>query len=282
MPNILDAVGKQFVFLELESHTVFHENITNTFKQTKKTSEDSSPQKDVINDDTAAKVRGISGITRAVKGLPFAFENPHHTCVKSRSITRAKRHHRPTIFVIIGRKESKFLLILESDTNLVVASLIVESDEEQAASRIAEVINSVIATRNGVLERQSDLVETAVRDAQAPDKVTDIDNVFLVRFGSEDDGGAPRSKTFTDPAIDFQNLEVFHDDLAFVRPVMRFLATDGRRGASVDSNFEVQNRELDASTIEAVPIRLDDVDNCLASHKGNSVKAEDKVLREFG
>jgi hypothetical protein len=33
-----------------------------------------------------------------------------------------------------------------------------------------------------------------------------------------------------------------HDDLAFVRPIARLLATDGGRGTGVDGKFKIQDR----------------------------------------
>jgi hypothetical protein len=63
---------------------------------------------------------------------------------------------------------------------------------------------------------------------------------------------------------------------------MWILATDRRRRVGEDSKFEVQNRELNARTIKAVPMGLNDVDHCfLESCRGN-IKTADKVLREFG
>ena len=63
--------------------------------------------------------------------------------------------------------------------------------------------------------------------------------MFLMRLGGEDDRRAPRAEAFPDPAVGFEDFDVGHDDLAFVRSVVRLLAADRGRGASVDSEFEI-------------------------------------------
>jgi hypothetical protein len=147
VPDILDAVSEEFAFLQLESHTVLHKNIANTFEKTTKSSKNSSPQEDVIDDDTTAKVSSVGRIARLVTGVPFTLEDAHHTGVKSRGIARPKRHHGPTIFVVVRGKESKLLLVLTADANLVIASFIVKGDKKQMARRVAEVIDGVVTTR---------------------------------------------------------------------------------------------------------------------------------------
>jgi hypothetical protein len=83
------------------------------------------------------------------------------------------------------------------------------------------------------------------------------------------------------PAVGFEDVDVRHDDLAFVRSIVGLLATDGRRGAGIDSEFEVKDRKLDASAIEAVPMRFDDVDNG-GANVGCDVRADGEVLCKFG
>jgi hypothetical protein len=111
---------------------------------------------------------------------------------------------------------------------LVVACLVIKCDEEQRPSRIAEIVDSVVAARDGVFERESDLVQTAIRDTETPDKVFNGSDVFLVRLGGENDGRTPRSEAFPYPAIGFQNLELGHNNFAFMRSVVRLLAADRR------------------------------------------------------
>jgi CO/xanthine dehydrogenase FAD-binding subunit len=77
-------------------------------------------------------------------------------------------------------------LIAGADSDLVVASLVVKGDEEQRPSQIAEIIDSVVAARNRVLEGKSDLVQAAIGNTETPDKVVDQGNVFLMRLSSKD------------------------------------------------------------------------------------------------
>jgi hypothetical protein len=136
----------------------------------------------------------------------------------------------------------------------VVASLVVKGDEEQRPSRIAKVIDSVVAARDRVLEGERDLIQTAIGDTETPDKVVDQGNVFLMRLSSKDNGGTPRSETFADPTVGFQNLELGHNNFAFVRSVMRLLAADRRGSASIDSEFKVEDGKRDTSAIKTVPV----------------------------
>jgi hypothetical protein len=48
--------------------------------------------------------------------------------------------------------------------------------------------------------------------------------LFLMGFGSENDGGTPSSLAQSNPAIVKKNLNLGHNDLAFMRPIMRLPA----------------------------------------------------------
>jgi hypothetical protein len=85
----------------------------------------------------------------------------------------------------------------------VITGLVVEGNKIKTAGRVAEVVNSIVATRDRILKRESDLVETAIGNAQAPNELEDIGDVLLVRFGSKDDGRAPRPKASPDPTVAF-------------------------------------------------------------------------------
>ncbi len=43
MADVFDAVGEELALLQLEGNSVFHKDVTNTFKQTKQSSKDGSP-----------------------------------------------------------------------------------------------------------------------------------------------------------------------------------------------------------------------------------------------
>jgi hypothetical protein len=109
----------------------------------------------------------------------------HHASIKRRGIARAKRHHRPTPFLIIGREEGELLLVAGADTDLMLACLVIEGNEEERPSRDAEIIDCVVAARDRVLKRESDLVQTTIRDTEAPNKVLNRCDVFLMKLGSE-------------------------------------------------------------------------------------------------
>jgi hypothetical protein len=74
---------------------------------------------------------------------------------------------------------------------------------------------------------------------------------------------------------------VLHDNLTLVRPIMGLLATDGGRTTSVDGEFEVEDRKLNAARIEAVPMGFDDGDDGRAGGRVNS-RTDNKVIGEFG
>ena len=264
----------------MKSNSVFHKDIAHTLKQTKQRSKDRGPQEDVVDNNATAEVSGVGRVTRFVQSFPFAFENAHHTSVERRSIAGSKRHDAKTILIVVRGEEGELFLIMVADSNLVVSGFVIKGDEEEAACRIAEIINSIVASGDRVLKRQGNLVQTTIRDAHAPNEIDDIHNVFLVRFGGKDNGRAPRPETFPDPAVGFEDVNVGHDDLTLVRSVVGFLAADRRRGASVDSKFEIENRKLDACAVEAVPVRLNDVDDSGAD-LGSNIEANDEVLGKF-
>jgi hypothetical protein len=52
-----------------------------------------------------------------------------------------------------------------------------------------------------------------------------------------------------------------HNNLGFVRPIMRLAAADGGRAAGVDAKLVMQNGVAHTSRVKTVPERLDDVNN---------------------
>jgi hypothetical protein len=128
--DILNSVSEKFTLLQLKRHTILLEDITHTSKIGKESSKDSGPKEDVIDDDTTTKVRFVVGETGTIERIPFVTKDAHHAGVESRGITRTKRHHAETIFLVIGGKESKFFLIGKTDTDLVIAGLVVQADKK--------------------------------------------------------------------------------------------------------------------------------------------------------
>jgi hypothetical protein len=78
-----------------------------------------------------------------------------------------------------------------------------------------------------------------------------------------------------------ENIKMLHNDFAFVRTVVWFAATNGRGAAGVDTKFEIEDGEANAFGIEAVPMRLDNIDDS-GANRGRSGRVNDKILREFG
>lgn len=108
--------------------------------------------------------------------------------------------------MVVGSEERQFFLVFLPNSNLVVTGHVIQSDKIQETVGIAEIVNGVVATRDWILEWQSDLVQTAIRDTQSPNELVDTDDVFLVRFGCEDDSRTPRAITFPDPPVGLQDL----------------------------------------------------------------------------
>ena len=83
----------------------------------------------------------------------------------------------------------------------------------------------------------------------------------MVRFGGKDNQGAPGALTNADPTVVEENIKMLHNDFAFVRTVVWFAATNGRGAAGVDTKFEIEDGEANAFGREAVPMRLDNIDD---------------------
>ena len=79
-----------------------------------------------------------------VERLSFAFENTCHASVESRGIVRPKRHDRKARFVIIRSEESKLLLILMMDMDMMVAGFVTQSDENETTIKTVEAADSII------------------------------------------------------------------------------------------------------------------------------------------
>jgi hypothetical protein len=126
------------------------------------------------------------------------------------------------------------------------------------------------------------LVEVVVQNAHAPDEIIDISNVFLMRLGSKDNGWTPGAIATTDPTVIEQNLDVSHNDFAFVRSIVRLLlATDRGRATSVNGEPKVEKREFYTSWIKTVPVQFNDEDNGRVDGRVN-VWATNEVLGKSG
>jgi hypothetical protein len=93
------------------------------------------------------------------------------------------------------------------------------------------------------------LVQSLVGDTHAPKKFVNIGDLLLMGFGSENDGGAPSALAQSNPTIVKENLNLGHNDLAFMRPITRLSAADWWRPASINSEFEMKDGFHDASRV---------------------------------
>jgi hypothetical protein len=100
-------------------------------------------------------------------------------------------------------------------------------------------------------------------------------------FGCEDNSRTPCAITFSDPAVGFQDFEMFHNNLALMRSITWLLATDGRGAASIDRKFKVKDRLLHAGFVETIPVLFNNAGD--GSFDGRvHVDTDNEVLLEFG
>ena len=105
------------------------------------------------------------------------------------------------------------------------------------------------------------MVQLAVGDTHAPNKFINIGDLFLMGFGSEDDGGTPGFITWSNPAtvVGEKDLNLCHDDLALVRPIARLPAAHWRQTASINtSEFEMKDGFHDTGRVKIIQMRLND------------------------
>ena len=128
--DVLDAVSRKFTLFQLESDMILHKDVTDTLEETEQGSKNGGPEEDVVNYDPTAEVSCVVRVPRAIKDLPFGLEDTYHIGIKGWSVARPKRHHTEAPLLIVGRKEGEFLLIAVAECYLMVASFVVEGDEE--------------------------------------------------------------------------------------------------------------------------------------------------------
>jgi hypothetical protein len=91
-------------------------------------------------------------VTKTVEGVPFILKDAHHGGVKRRGIAGTKGHDAEGILFMVRAKEGQLFLIAGTDKNLVIASFVIETDEEKAAGGIAKIVNCIVAARDRVFE----------------------------------------------------------------------------------------------------------------------------------
>jgi hypothetical protein len=185
-----------------------------------------------------------------IQGVPFILKNRQHSSIKSRGIARAKRHNGETVLFEVGSKESQFSLISRANHNLMIACFVVQGNRKEAASSVAKVVDGVVTTQDRIFKRKGDLVKSVVRYTHMPNK-------FLMGFGGKDNSRSPRAQARANPFVVKQDMNLFHDDLPLMWAIMRFVATNRRRGTSINAELETENREPNGG-IKTVPILFDD------------------------
>jgi hypothetical protein len=100
-------------------------------------------------------------------------------------------------------------LIGGAEVDLVIASFVVETDKEEAAGGVAEVVNGVIAVRNRVFKFKGDGVKTAVRYTHTRNDVFNISDMLLMRLDGKDNGLAPRAITGANPPVMEEHIKIW-------------------------------------------------------------------------
>ena len=85
--------------------------------------------------------------------------------------------------------KAKFGAIRVADADLMEARFGVDTNPIETTSTRGEVIDCFVAAGNGKVVNQCEGVKAAVGNAETPDKVGNVGNVLLMRFGSENDHG---------------------------------------------------------------------------------------------
>ena len=111
-------------------------------------------------------------------------------------------------------------MITIADFDLVVAGFSVNADKVEAAVRVAKLFDGIVAASDGVSEGLGDGVQWSVVDAKAPDKIGNVGDVLLMRFGGKNDFRTPRAGALADPVVVGEGVELLHHDGRFVDTVI--------------------------------------------------------------
>jgi hypothetical protein len=163
----------------------------------------------------------------------------------------------------------------------MVATTSVKADKIEFTGRIAEIVDSILAARDGVFEREGDAVQLAIGDAHTPDEVLNVVDVLLMRLGGEDNKGAPGPITFPYPTVGEKYFLLLEYDGRFVGSVSRLFATDWLGAACIDAKLETEDGLANAGFVEHIPIFLHKKLDFATRDKVNG-GAEAKALFEFG
>ena len=99
-------------------------------------------------------------------------------------------------------------------------------------------------------------------------------------FGSKNDGGARSTLTQANSTIVEENLNLSHNDLAFMGPITRLPAANWWQPTSINSEFEMKDGFHDVSRIKAIPIGLNDGDN-VGTYSRIGISTDNEILFKF-
>ena len=192
--------------------------------------------------------------------MPFLLHQEHEGAVAGWSIEGPKGHDIEGVEDVPGGTEAELLSVTESDGDLVEAGFGINTDPEEVAGARGKVVNGLVAAGNGEAVGQGDSIEPSVVDAEPPDEVGNVLDVFLVWLGSQNNWGEPPTEVRedTDPVHVQEGFQLlFHDD-RLMDTIPGRSAGHRSGGASVDAELKVKDRSVDASGGEGIPIGLDD------------------------
>ena len=183
--NVLETALEEVTFRELEGDLVFDKNLADAVEVVQKGGKVAGEQKDVVNDHAATFVGGL-GVQRIEEGIPLLLHDLHHSGVRGGGVLRSERHHFEGVLLAIRAEKGELVTVHQAYTDLMVALAGIKTDEPKMAKPVTKVVDSVVAARDRILEREGDCIQLAVGDAHAPDEVIDVGDVLLMRLGSKD------------------------------------------------------------------------------------------------
>jgi hypothetical protein len=137
--DILNPVGEEFTFLQLEGDTgdtVLHKDRKYKLELRQKSVQRRRPEEKIVNDSPAACMSCIVGSTLFEKAVIFTSKDEYHASLKSRSVPRLERHYTETILFSVRLEESQFALISIADADLMVASFVVQWNQTPPQSQL--------------------------------------------------------------------------------------------------------------------------------------------------
>ena len=208
--NPFNAFEEKVAFFRVEGEAPFGENVADTREIEDEGERVVGEEEHVIDDLAVAVADEVDGDLGdfevremfAEEGLPFLPKEEHESGVASGSVDRSEGHNVEGVQLAVGACEAEFVAVRVADADLVETGFGVDADPIEAAGARSEVVNSLVTAGDGKVVDEGDGVEAAVGDAETPDEVGNVGDVFLMGFGGEDDHGEPASEVgeTADPA----------------------------------------------------------------------------------